>query len=86
VSNDDRATLAEALAAEAVPPDVGPRTPAARFRFTPHSVVDVTWPGRMTFDVEGMPSGMSTPRIYRMTAGPNGILAGWLSPSKIAFT
>ena len=82
MSNDDRAPLTEVLGtAVPVPADIdmASRSPAKPSTFTPDSVVDITWPGQMTFDADGMPSGMTAPRIYRMTAGPHGSLTRWLT-------
>ena len=67
------------LTAVAVPPAVVPETPPEPLTFTPNSVVDITWPGQMTYDADGTPNGMSAPRIYRMTAGPSGAHARWLT-------
>ena len=78
VSNDDPSPVAEPLPAMAAPPDIVPDTSSKPFTYTPDSVVDVTWPGQMTYDVDGLPSGMSAPRVYRMTAGPAGTLTRWL--------
>jgi hypothetical protein len=55
------------------------RVPAGPSPFAPGSVVDITWPGQMTYDADGNPSGMTAPRIYRMTAGPEGTQARWLT-------
>ena len=79
VSNDDPSPVADLLPAMAAPPDVAPDTPSKPFMFTPDSVVDVTWPGQMTYDVDGLPSGMSAPSVYRMTAGPAGTMTRWLT-------
>jgi hypothetical protein len=71
--------MAEPLPGVAVPPDLVPRTPSKPLTLTPNSVVDLTWPAEMTYDVDGLPSGMSAPRVYRMTAGPAGTLTRWLT-------
>lgn len=81
-SNDDRALLPEALGtATGVPADtqVVRHDPAKPSTFTPDSVMEMTWPGQMTFDIDGTPSGMTAPRTYRMTAGPNGTPTRWLT-------
>jgi hypothetical protein len=80
VCNDDVDPAIEAPEAAAVSPEIVQRKLAEAARFTPRSVVDITWPGQITFDVDGMPNGMTAPRVYRMTAGPEGTLAGWLRP------
>ena len=71
--------LSTPLAAAAVPPDDVPTAPITPLTFTPDSVVDVTLPGQMTYDADGRPSGMTAPSIYRMTAGPSGDNARWLT-------
>jgi hypothetical protein len=74
----DLSLVAEPLAAAVAPDDV-PNAPVEPLTFTPDSVVDITLPGQMTYDGDGRPLGMTAPRIYRMTAGPSGANARWLT-------
>ena len=80
MSNHDRDPGTEFLETAAVPADTDvARVPASPSPFMPGSVVDITWPGQMTYDADGKPSGMTAPRIYRMTAGPESTQARWLT-------
>ena len=77
-SRGDLNLVAEPLAAAATP-NGAPKAPSTPLTFMPDSVVDITLPGQMTYDPDGRPNGMTAPRIYRMTAGPSGANARWLT-------